>query len=150
MHRRAYVASIGSLAVAGLAGCTALGDVGESVFGETDYDIGMSRNAFDPETYEATVGEPVVWKNTSGADHTVTAYENAIPEDAAYFATGDFETEADARDGWERATGTRGEFNPGETFEHTFEVPGTYHYVCIPHERGGMVGTVVVSDSASE
>jgi plastocyanin len=32
----------------------------------------------------------------------------------------------------------------GETFEVTFEVPGTYRYVCLPHEDHGMRGTVVV------
>ncbi|PSP69167.1 halocyanin, partial [Halobacteriales archaeon QH_9_66_26] len=26
----------------------------------------------------------------------------------------------------------------GETFEVTFDVPGTYDYFCIPHERAGM------------
>ncbi|WP_276252897.1 cupredoxin domain-containing protein [Halomontanus rarus] len=146
MNRRAYLAALGSASAVGLAGCTALGDVGESVFGGAEFDIGMTRNAFEPAEYETAVGEPVVWKNTSGANHTVTAYENAIPEDAAYFATGGFETEAAARDAWERSTGTRGEFTPGKTFEHTFEVPGTYHYVCVPHEKGGMVGTIVVSE----
>jgi plastocyanin len=28
---------------------------------------------------------------------------------------------------------------------HTFDVPGTYQYFCIPHEMAGMTGTVVVT-----
>jgi plastocyanin len=31
-----------------------------------------------------------------------------------------------------------------ETFSRTFKRPGTYRYVCIPHEGARMVGTVVV------
>jgi plastocyanin len=104
----------------------------------------MSRNAFVPDVYEATVGETVRWKNTSGAKHTVTAYEDRMPEEAAYFATGDYESEADAREAWYDSLG--GGLGPRETFEHTFDVPGRYSYVCIPHERAGMVGTVVVSE----
>ncbi len=42
-------------------------------------DVGMTRNEFVPEEYEVRVGETVVWKNTSGADHTVTALENTLP-----------------------------------------------------------------------
>jgi plastocyanin len=32
----------------------------------------------------------------------------------------------------------------GEEFKVTFAVPGTYRYVCLPHESHGMTGTVVV------
>jgi plastocyanin len=32
---------------------------------------------------------------------------------------------------------------PGGTFEYTFTVPGTYRYFCVPHEKAGMVGTIV-------
>jgi plastocyanin len=34
--------------------------------------------------------------------------------------------------------------NPGNTYQHTFTVPGTYRYFCQPHESNGMVGEVVV------
>jgi plastocyanin len=104
----------------------------------------MSRNAFIPEVYEATVGDTVRWKNTSGAIHTVSAYEDGIPDEAAYFATGGYESEASAREAWFGSLG--GGLEPRETYEHTFELPGRYNYVCIPHERAGMAGTVVVSE----
>ena len=144
MKRRAYLAALGSGGLAGLAGCTTLGRIGIAPGADDEYDIGMTRNEFVPMEYEATVGETVVWKNTSEAVHTVTAYDTAIPDDAEYFATGDFENEEDARQGW--ADNGGGGFDTRETYEHTFEVPGTYGYVCIPHEPGGMVGSVIVSE----
>lgn len=144
MKRRAYLAALGGGGLAGLAGCTTLGRIGIAPGEDDEYDIGMTRNEFVPMEYEATVGETVVWKNTSEAVHTVTAYEGAIPDDADYFATGGFETEEAARQGW--ADNGGGGFDTRETYEHTFEVPGTYSYVCIPHEPGGMVGDVVVTE----
>lgn len=135
MYRRAYLAGLGA-AVGGLAGCTTSGS------DDGDYDIGMSANAFLPDTYEVSVGESVVWRNTSSRGHTVTAYENAIPEEAAYFASGGYDDERAARDAW--IDGTGGNVAQNETYEHTFEVPGEYHYVCIPHEPGGMDGVIEV------
>ena len=32
----------------------------------------------------------------------------------------------------------------GETYDHTFEVPGQYVYVCVPHISQGMMGTIRV------
>jgi plastocyanin len=37
-----------------------------------------------------------------------------------------------------------GAIRTGETYRHTFETSGTHSYFCIPHERAGMVGRVVV------
>lgn len=136
MDRRTYLATLGGATVAGLAGCT--------VFGEQEYDVGMTANAFKPDEYEVFVGETVVWRNTSSRSHTVTAYENAIPEDAEYFASGGYESEQAARDSWESGLG--GNIEVQETYSHTFETPGEYHYVCIPHERRNMTGVIVVTD----
>ena len=145
MHRRAYLAAVGTAASAGLAGClSVLSTAEDDPCAGDDCHIGMSRNEFLPAEYEVAVGETVVWKNTSGADHTITAAENSLPDGAAYFATGGYEDEETAREAWHDERG--GRLGTRETFEHTFEVPGTYHYVCIPHERGGMVGTVVVTE----
>jgi plastocyanin len=33
---------------------------------------------------------------------------------------------------------------PGTSFYHVFDKPGTYHYVCVVHESSGMKGTVIV------
>jgi plastocyanin len=37
-----------------------------------------------------------------------------------------------------------GFMRPGMTWEYTFKVPGTYKYTCVPHEKDGMNGEVVV------
>ncbi|WP_312909316.1 cupredoxin domain-containing protein [Natronosalvus caseinilyticus] len=144
MHRRVYLATAGSAALAGLAGCTVVGDVGEQVFGEPEYDIGMTRNEFLPAEYETTVGEPVVWKNTSESIHTITAIEGRLPDEAEYFATGGYDDQESAEDAWHDNHG--GAIGIRETYEYTFEVPGTYHYICVPHVGGGMVGRVVVTE----
>lgn len=33
----------------------------------------------------------------------------------------------------------------GKSYQHQFTVPGVYKYVCPPHESGGMVGQVTVT-----
>lgn len=145
MNRRVYLAGVGTAVSAGLAGCSAVRSAfDDDPCGGEECTIGMTRNAFVPEEYEATVGETVVWKNTSGADHTVTALQTRIPEGAEYFASGGYDDEETAREAWHDHTG--GAIRPRETYEHTFEVSGTYEYICVPHVGGGMVGTVVVSE----
>jgi plastocyanin len=135
--RRQFLAAVGVSAVGSLAGCTAL-----LTSGGDDFDVGMTASAFDPPEIRVQAGEEVVWQNTSTRGHTVTAYENAIPDDADYFASGGFDGEREAREAWQSDLG--GRIDSGESFRHTFAVPGRYDYVCIPHEQGGMVGAVIV------
>ena len=143
MDRREFLAVTGTAAAVSLGGCTTvLGSGG-------DFDVGMRAVAFDPATYTVGVGEEVVWHNTSSRGHTVTAYEDGIPDDAAYFASGGFESEREARDAWKnwRTDPDRnGLITSGESYSHTFGEPGEYNYVCIPHEQGGMVGKIVVEE----
>ncbi len=138
MQRRTYLRAVGATAALGLAGCL------DSRASASDYDVGMSTVAFRPEELTIQAGDTVVWQNTSDTGHSVTAYEDGIPADAAYFASGGFDSEQAARDAWSGNGG--GRISASETFEHTFEVPGEYTYFCIPHERAGMVGTVVVEE----
>jgi len=136
MRRRTFLAAATTGTTAALAGCGMVG-------GSGDADVEMVKNAYVPETFEATVGEPVVWVNNGSRGHTVTAYEDALAEGAAYWASGRFESEAAAREGfWE--AGGEGTVRSGETWSYTFETPGTYTYFCVPHEGAGMVGRVVV------
>jgi len=142
MRRRAFLGSAAVAASAALAGCLGSGSLSRG-----DYDIGMSSNAFQPAEYTVTVGETVVWGNPNSRAHSVTAYENAIPKEAEYFASGEFDTEQAARDSWRTERGRAGgKIFTGETYEHTFEVPGEYRYFCIPHEVGGMKGTIYVEE----
>jgi len=138
MDRRAFLAAAGTASVVTVSGCL---DGGLS---EADFDIGMSANAFMPEEYEIGVGETVVWGNNGSRGHTVTAYERTIPRDAEYFASGGYDSLDAAREEWHASGG--GNIPPGETYEHTFEVPGRHNYLCIPHEPSGMIGAIIVTE----
>jgi len=67
----------------------------------------------------------VVWTNNDASDHTVTS--TSIPTGATAFDSG--------------------LFAPGQTFMHTFTVPGTYEYHCTIHSW--MSGSVIVKASAN-
>jgi plastocyanin len=156
--RRRFLASSGVVGVAALAGCTGGdGDDGgeETTEETTEEDAGDGEEwtetdnvemtddlVFDPDRIEVEAGTTVTWETTGAVGHTVTAYEDGIPEDAEYFASGGFDSEDAAVDGFDE--GQEGNVAQGETFEHTFETTGTYEYYCIPHEMNGMVGYVKV------
>ena len=136
--RRQFLAATGTAVTASLAGCaTSLASSGE-------FDVGMTAVAFDPPTVTVEVGDEVVWRNTSSRGHTVTAYESGIPEDAAFFASGGYDDVETARTAYHNSLG--GLIDSGETYAHTFDVPGEYAYFCVPHEQAGMVGTIVVEE----
>ena len=138
MERRRYLAGVGTTVALSLGGCLGLSS------GKENFDVGMSPASFNPPEITVSVGEEVRWENTSSRAHTITAYEGGIPDDAAFFATGDYESEDAARRAWNDSLG--GGLEAGERFSHTFEVAGEYQYFCIPHEQGGMRGTVVVEE----
>jgi plastocyanin len=140
MNRRSVLKGGATAVAVALAGCSAQGTEGSG-----DYDVGMSAADFKPAEVTVAPGETVVWRNTSSVRHTITAYEDDIPGEAEFFATGEFDSQSAAEDGWTKG---QGGLDSGETYEHTFEVPGTYEYFCIPHEVSGMKGTVVVSEDA--
>lgn len=161
LTRRDVVAGIGSVAAAGsLAGCgsdsgtTGDGNESDGGAGGNESDGGTEGGdgtttvemtndlVFDPEEVTVSPGTTVVWDNVGNVAHSVTAYEEDIPEDAEYWASGDFDSEQAARDAYPDS----GDVGGGETWEHTFETTGTHEYFCIPHE-GSMVGTVVVEES---
>lgn len=146
MNRRSFLRPLGfggSVAIfAELAGCTIRGDSPDDTAPVDGTLVEMTdRNTFEPATVRVPAAETVVWRNVGAIPHTVTAYGNEIPSEAAYFASGGFESEDAARDGYGRGDSN---LRAGEQYEHTFAVPGRYEYFCIPHESGGMRGTVVV------
>ena len=138
MDRRRFLA--GFAAGASLAGCVGQG----ATTTPTEYDVGMTASAFDPVRVEVRVGETVTWRNTNSRAHTVTAYGANLPEGGDYFASGGFDTERAARSAYFDSLG--GALYTGDTFEHTFGVAGRYDYFCVPHERAGMRGVVVVRE----
>lgn len=147
MDRRTFLAATGAGATLGLAGCVEALPF-EDGNARGDDVVTMSIDSFRPEEITVEVGTTVTWENTSGHGHTVTAYEGGIPDEATYWASGDFDGERAARDGWEGDNS--GVFYQGESYEHTFEVVGTHQYFCIPHEDSGMLGFVNVEPAATE
>ncbi len=87
---------------------------------------------FAPFKVTVHAGDTVEWRSESVLVHTVTADPDLaarqkdvhLPEGAKPFDSGNID--------------------PGGTYRHTFPVPGTYRYFCIPHETAGMIGEVVV------
>jgi len=86
---------------------------------------------FDPIGILIEQGQTVRWVVKDNV-HTTTAYHprnsnhslrippGAVPWDSGYLV------------------------NPGDYFEVTFHVEGTYDYYCAPHEMAGMVGRIIV------
>ena len=88
--------------------------------------------SFVPAEVKIKAGDTIEWRNRSLQAHTVTTdpvlvrepRRVGVPEGATVFHSGPV---------W-----------PGEIFRYTFSVPGTYRYACVPHERYGMRGVVIV------
>lgn len=78
-------------------------------------------NSFSPQTINITQGDTVRWTNNGTVSHTITADNGSFS--SSYLSA-------------------------GQTFEWTFNTPGTYRYYCTPHGGpggSGMSGTVIVS-----
>jgi plastocyanin len=88
--------------------------------------------AFEPKQIEVDAGQKVTWKNAGKVAHTVTADKSKVAEPSLVSVPPGTKE-------WD--SGFVGE---GDSFSRSFEKPGTYRYVCIPHEGAGMVGSVVV------
>lgn len=92
---------------------------GGGVGGEV-VEILLTQNlTFSPAQVTISSGTTVRWKNTSSLFHTVTP---------------------DGHSEWSSASLNQAE----QTFEHTFQNPGTFPYYCEPHRAFGMTGTIVV------
>ncbi|MFC7044719.1 DUF5059 domain-containing protein [Halobacteriaceae archaeon GCM10025711] len=116
-------------------------NVVDGVPSDADHVVEMTAVAFEPAELTVSAGDTVAWKHVGGEPHSVTAYGDELPEGAAYWASGGFDDEDAAVEGWEAGEGT---VQSGQSFVHTFETAGEHAYYCIPHEAAGMVGTVVV------
>lgn len=161
--RRKVLALTGAVVGVALAGCSSGSETGDGNGGDTtttstptensDDNRGGSRSwtetstvemtdslKFDPKRIQVSTGTTVTWENVGAVAHSVTAYENEIPDGATYFASGGFDSEQAANDNYP----DEGSIAEGESYEHTFETAGTYKYYCIPHEMSGMVGYVKV------
>ena len=87
---------------------------------------------YTPVKVAIRVGDTVQWVNSGDTVHSVsTSSANAqnpkdtsMPKGATAFDSGFIP--------------------PGGNYSYTFTVPGTYRYFCLPHEKAGMVGVIVV------
>ena len=91
-----------------------------------------NRLKFVPREIRVKVGDTVKWRNIQTYPHTVTADPNRAARKA----------NIELPDGVQPFDS--GRMEAGATFRYTFTSPGTYRYVCLPHESAGMLGTVVV------
>jgi plastocyanin len=140
MDRRTLLRASGVALAGGLAGCGGSSTEDTPSGTEVPNLVEMTNaNQFDPAELTVSVGETVTWKTVGTVAHSVTAYEDELPDGAAYFASGGFDSESAARGNYP----SEGSVGADETYEHTFETAGEYSYFCIPHE-GGMQGTIVV------
>ncbi len=127
IDRRTYLKAAGGIGVAGvLAGCT---DNGDGSADEPADDDGATtvlvgpdgQTIFEPEELTIDAGTTVefIWESDT---HNLALVEG--PDG-----------------GWEGYDEIEDE---GFEYEHTFEVEGTYEYVCEPHETQDMYGTIIV------
>ncbi len=87
---------------------------------------------FQPAKLSIKVGETVEWKNVGNSVH----HASSDPSTAVNPAEASTPSGAKPFDS--------GFLQPGQSYTYTFTVPGTYKYICAPHETSGMLGEVVV------
>jgi plastocyanin len=87
---------------------------------------------YQPAKLTIRVGETVEWKNLGNSVH----HASSDPSEAV--------NPADVSNPPGAKPFDSGFLQPGQTFTYTFTVPGTYKYICAPHETSGMEGEVVV------
>jgi plastocyanin len=144
MRQQAWILAVAALAVAGCGSDddeSEEGSAGQSpeanqttpAEGESGSTVDMNDQlAFAPKEIEVSVGRKVTWKNVGKVGHTVTADKSKAADPSLVSVP------AGTKE-WDS-----GFVKEGESFSRKFAKPGTYRYICIPHEGAGMVGTVVV------
>jgi plastocyanin len=110
---------------------------------EADHVVEAKAVAFDPAELTVSVGDTVAFEWAAGEAHNVVARESELPDGATYWASGGFDSEEAAVEGWENGEGAVTE---GTAYVHTFETAGEHPYYCVPHEAAGMEGTIVVEE----
>ncbi len=91
------------------------GFVGPEDTGPIRHEIGIVDFGYEPESYELSAGQAVMWMNAGNVPHTVTFEDAGIDS---------------------------GRLSAGETFQHTFDEAGAFEYVCTIHPQ--MRGTLTV------
>ena len=118
------------LAATAVAACSETGPAYGPPAANAAATVLMSGLHFHPETTYIKAGDTVEWRNQSSFTHSVNADPGRFPNDVSLPAGA--------------APFDSGRIASGQTYRHTFAVPGTYHYVCLPHVDFDMAGTVIV------
>lgn len=129
MHHRKLLA-IALVPLVLLVGCGGDDDDDAAAPPQSSNDVTLHLVAFQPDAIEIAVGDAVTWVHDDTPTHTVTS---GTVEDGSSGVTA-------SPDG----TFDSGDLANGETFEHTFDEPGTYPYFCAIHPAT-MRGVVTVS-----
>jgi plastocyanin len=87
---------------------------------------------FVPLTVTIQKGDTVEWINNAASLHSVTT-NPAVAQDPKDVSAPSGAKPFDS-----------GFMTPGAKWSYTFTVPGTYKYLCLPHEKDHMIGVVVV------
>jgi plastocyanin len=89
---------------------------------------------FVPNTLVIRVGQKVTWRNVWSMVHSSTCDPTIAqrPEHAML---------PDGAESWDLGLIRKGEF-----WSQSFDIPGEYTYFCIPHESGGMIGSLSVKE----
>ncbi len=101
----------------------------------------VAAQKFEPSGLTVASGDTVTFSVDSPDPHTITAYEEDLPDGASFFSTGGAASEEEARSDVATAL-----ISEGDTFEVVLDQPGTYRYFCIPHEGQGMKGSITVTE----
>jgi plastocyanin len=83
--------------------------------------------AFDPEVVSIAAGMSIRWLNAGNVPHNVTSNPGTLGCDPS--SSEDFDS---------------GKVDPGSTFDHTFNTPGSFSYHCEIHGCE-MKGTITVT-----
>jgi plastocyanin len=121
-------ASLGTAAVA-VAASALLAGGGAAMAQEVLLGANGGVLVFEPSDFTVKSGETITFKNNAGFPHNVVFDEDEVPS------------------GVDISKISQEEYlnAPGETFEVTLTVPGTYSFYCEPHQGAGMVGKVTVN-----
>lgn len=92
---------------------------------------------FEPAELKIRAGETVTWRNDGTIPHTTTDDPTQNPVASSH---PDYAQLPEGAAPW-----NSGLLQPGQSFSHTFTVPGEYHYYCIPHVLSGMRGMITVT-----
>ncbi|PSQ54902.1 halocyanin domain-containing protein [Halobacteriales archaeon SW_8_68_21] len=139
--RRALLTAAGTAGATALAGCAgallpgsesdaagASADDPVDRTGEATVEVAVGADggfAYAPAHVRIDAGTTVTWEWTgNGGGHNV------------YAVDGSFESELVV--------------DEGHTFERAFDTPGTYEYVCTPHQTRGMRGSVEVVSAGDD